>query len=183
MVDQTPLQVGQELQRRAIGPVGVVEHQQERSPRTEGGDELEQAVNHPVGVAGLRRSVGRALEQPARGGGGTGEDRLALNGVQLGQRAGEQPDHPGPRQPLLELTAAEAARAQGGMALGEAAGGRKQCRLPDPGPTLDDDRFSRAPRDGRREILKLRELTSRSSSRPNSNPSTSSSPKTGPTHH
>ena len=127
-VVQAPREVGEEAQRGIVGPVGVVDREQERAALREVGRQPVQPVRDAepeVRDAGVER-----LERRRRERGGAGEQALALPFPGGGERALEELADHAVREIVLEGGAAcgdDAEPAARGRAVTRAAGGSCRC--------------------------------------------------------
>ena len=154
-VVQAPREVGEEAQRGVVGPVGVVDPEQERSALREVGRQPVQPVRDAepeVRDAGVER-----LERRRRERGCAGKQALALPFPGGGERALEELADHAVREIVLE----------GGAACGDdvepAAGGRGACLvqqagLADAGRALDHEERAFAPQGVSEPLLESRQL-------------------------
>jgi hypothetical protein len=132
-------QIGREPKRSGVGPMDVVDPDNERRGIRQVRDKLEQAVHHRLtarsGVASLTAREHRGAQR-----GGAGQHALALTRCGRRDQPLEQLPHDPERQLLLQLAAAgrEDRGATGARALQRH---RQQRRLPDPSGTGDQDRL------------------------------------------
>ena len=91
---QPPSQVGEELERRCVGPLPIVDRQHERLPLREVGDEPEKGVERPGQLAPdeLLIAAGQAKD-PGRRRGGAGEKRVTVARIGPSQPRFEQLAH------------------------------------------------------------------------------------------
>jgi hypothetical protein len=155
-------QEGKEAQRGGVGPVRVVQRQDERAARGEVRAQPVEAVQH--GEGGVERhcrlAFGRRAGQPQharRLPGGALEQLGALFGARLAQRGLEQLAHDPEGEVALELGSPRAQDA-GGAVVGGGAGRGEHRRLADPRGPFDDHGGARTlarAGDGRLDARKL----------------------------
>ncbi len=147
-------EIEHEPQRRAVGPVRVVDHDEHGACLGEVGEHPEQAVHDLIGaadglVAGPAR---RALEQRPRELRRTGQQPVAGLVVDAGQQRLEELQRDAELKVALEL---RRAGAHDRHAVGAGARHRlvEQRRLADPGMALDEQQLTRGAAGGREQIV------------------------------
>ena len=150
---QARREVGEEAQRRLVGPLGVVDDEREGPGRGQAGDEPVQAVQRAVQVAGAGLG-GAGLEDGQRVAGGAGQERGALVGGQRGDGRLEQRAGRAEREPALERRARghEDARP---VLRGAGRRGAQQRALADAGRARHDEHAAAGDRLAQRRELRL----------------------------
>ena len=146
-------EVGEEAQRRLVGPLRVVHDERERPVGGQARDEPVQAVQRPVQVAGPGLG-GAGLEDGQRVAGGPGQERGAFLGGQPGDGRLEQRAGRPEREPALE---GRAGRDEHARPILCRAGrrGTQQRALADAGRARHDEHAAAGDRLAQRRELRL----------------------------